>query len=69
MNPTDAVVMGALVLLLVWEGWTLFNKREGDTISESMWRAIVRQPLVAFLLGMLMGHWVWIPSDCWNAFR
>ena len=69
MNPTDGVVTGAVVLLLVWEGWTLANKRKADTISETIWRAIARQPLVAFLLGMLMGHWIWIPSECWELFR
>ena len=69
MNPTDAVVVAALVLLLIWEGWTLGNKRRGDTISESIWRAVLKQPLVPFLLGLLMGHWLWLPSKCWEAMR
>lgn len=53
---TDYVVGGAAVLLLAYEAWTLLNKKKGDTISESVWRATSRRPLVPFAFGMLMGH-------------
>ena len=69
MNPTDAVVTGVVVFLLGWEGWTLANKRQGDTISETVWRAVVRRPLIPFLLGALMAHWLWLPERCWELFR
>ena len=52
---TDLVVGGVTVVLLAYEAWTLLNKKQGDTISESVWRAS-RRPLVPFAFGMLMGH-------------
>ena len=65
-NPTDYVVLGTIILLLLWETWTLTNNHPKDTVSETVWRAMAKQPLVPFLLGMLMGHFVWIPSECWT---
>lgn len=68
MTPpsTDAVVTGALVLLLVYEGWSLGNRREGDTISETVWRVVYRRPYVALWVGILLGHWFWLPDRCWE---
>jgi len=59
MNHTDYVVIFALALLLVWEVWTVMNHRPGDTISESIKRVSFRYPIVAFLAGVLCGHWWW----------
>lgn len=67
MNPTDKVVLLVLFALVLWETWTLVNKRQKDTISESWWRLVYKRPLVSFAMGMLMGHWVWIPERCWEA--
>ena len=44
--------------MLVYEGITLFNKVDGDTISEIIW-ALSKRPLVPFAFGMLMGHFFW----------
>jgi len=42
----------ALVLcaLLAYEGWTLVNQYEGDTISEIIW-AFSKRPMVPFIFG------------------
>lgn len=63
MSRTDKVVAGATVGLLLYEGWTLINKRKGDTISESIWGSMKRHPLVPFGFGMLMGHFFWQKAE------
>ena len=59
MNLTDKVVLGAVALLLLYEGWTLINGTPNDTISESVWALAQRYSLVPFLVGLLCGHWFW----------
>lgn len=61
-TKTDAVIIGGALLYLLWEGYTLINNEERDTISERIWRAS-RRPLVPFLGGMLMGHFFWQAQD------
>ena len=50
---------------LAYEAWALANKRRGDTISEMVWTATARRPLVPFALGMVAGHFFWqrVPDD------
>lgn len=48
-----------VILLLVYEGLTLANRRTGDTISEIHWRLAREYPIVPFALGVLMGHLFW----------
>lgn len=45
--------------LLVYEYLALRNRREGDTISEIVWAATTRRPLVPFAGGLLCGHFFW----------
>jgi hypothetical protein len=59
MSLTDKVILGAVVVLLAYEGWTLINSTPGDTISESIWRIAASRPLVPFLVGFLCGHFFW----------
>ena len=68
MNPTDIAVLIAVGCLLGWEAWTLANRRAGDTISESVWRAR-RRPLIPFLGGMLASHFFWQAQDCLEALK
>ena len=58
MSLTDSVVLGTIVLLGLYEIWTLVNHTPNDTISESVWKAS-RRPFIPFLAGMLCGHWFW----------
>jgi hypothetical protein len=47
-----------LLGLFVYEGIALYRAK-GDTISEIMWAATAKRPLIPFLMGMLMGHFFW----------
>jgi hypothetical protein len=40
----------ALIALLVYEGWTLVNKYQNDTISEIIW-VFAQRPMVPFIFG------------------
>ena len=59
MTSTDRVLIGAIGVLLAYEGWTLVNQTQQDTISESIWRVTQTRPLVPFLAGLLCGHFFW----------
>lgn len=48
--------------LVAYELYTLSNDRDGDTISEIMWEATTRRPLLPFAMGVLMGHFFWQQS-------
>ncbi len=63
---TDTVVLIIVGAALAYELWTVLNHTQGDTISESIWKALYRRPLLAFVLGFLIGHWVWLPQRCWD---
>lgn len=56
---TDRVILGAVAGLLVYEAYTLANRKRGDTISESVWRVNRKRPLVPFVAGFVMGHFFW----------
>ena len=48
--------------LLTYEGFALFNRQSGDTISEIFWH-LSQRPLVPFLFGLLCGHFFWQKVD------
>lgn len=43
---------------VVYEAWSAATHR-APTISQILWKASLRYPLVPFLLGLLAGHLVW----------
>ncbi len=47
-----------LGLLITYEAWSAISHR-APTISQLVWKASLRYPLVPFVLGMLAGHLVW----------
>jgi hypothetical protein len=49
--------------LFGYEGYTLSNAAEGDTISEIIWTLTEKWPIVAVFFGVLMGHWFWQRSE------
>lgn len=67
MNNTDRVLLGAVTGLLLYEGYTVFNKTKDDTESESIWRILPRRPIVPFVLGFTLGHFVWQSQDVYDA--
>lgn len=54
-----ALVGGALA----YEAWAIANQKRGDTISEIVWTATARRPLLPFALGMVAGHFFWQKAD------
>ena len=66
---TDFMWGGAIVALIAYEVYTLANKEDNDTLSESTWRVTARQPIVPFLSGVLMGHFFWQSSDRYEELR
>jgi hypothetical protein len=57
------IFLGLVGGLVVYELVTLSNKHEGDTISEIMWDATTKRPLVPFAFGVLCGHFFWQRSS------
>jgi hypothetical protein len=68
VTPELAWIIG-LGLLLVYEAYSLANRVPGDTLSEAMWRAIYRRPLLPFLIGLVIGHFVWQADKCAELLR
>lgn len=60
---TEAVLVATVAALLAWEVWTFRNRRPHDTISEVVQRTNRRWPIVAVLLGILIGHFFWPLCD------
>lgn len=63
MKRTMIFSLSVIVIVLIYEIWTLTNDVPNDTISESMWEFFKDFPLFAFILGdicgMLKGHFWW----------
>jgi len=53
----------AAIAFLAYEAYALFNKPAGDTISEYVWAAAYKHPLIPLLIGLvtggLFGHFFW----------
>lgn len=55
-----ARVAGVLILLLLaYELVAIWTPAPGDTLSELVWGANEQYPVIAFLAGLLCGHWFW----------
>lgn len=61
MTPTavtDLFLLGVILVLLVWEGYTLLNKAPGDHITARV-RHWSKRPMIPFCIGVLIGHFLW----------
>lgn len=58
-DMTGWVLIGAVVVLVGWELYTLRNNESDDEISAVIRRAAFRRPILPFAAGVLMGHWFW----------
>lgn len=65
MSANLAWLLG-LGVLVAYEIYALANKRPGDTLSEAFWK-LSRRPLIPFLLGVIVGHFVWQSQECLEA--
>ncbi len=64
ITSTDVIVVIITGAILLWDAWLLQKKGEAATIS---WRAVYwekRAPIVAVLIGILIGHLAW-PNHAW----
>jgi hypothetical protein len=48
----------AILILLGYEGYAVFNNVPGDTLSEAVWK-YGQHPMLAFAAGVLVGHFFW----------
>ena len=67
MDRTDKVVAGLIGAAIIYEGYTIVDKRKRNTISERSWPKMGR-PLIPFALGMLIGHLVWQSQDVYDRY-
>jgi hypothetical protein len=49
-------VLLALVFLLAYEAFAVFNHKPGDSISAVVWNAVQSSLMIPFLGGVLCGH-------------
>lgn len=60
----DAAAWVTIVTIITVIGVdALLFGRDKRTVSEVIWAATRRSPLVPFLFGMLMGHFFWCPCE------
>lgn len=59
MTTLRWVWLGWVLVGLAIEGFAIWTRTPGDTLSETIWTLTVHYPLVAFALGVLMGHFFW----------
>lgn len=53
------VLTGLILALLLYELVALSTKTPGATISEIVWNATHRRPILPFAVGLLCGHLFW----------
>lgn len=66
---TDIAWLAGIGLMLGYEIWTLTNKKKNDTLSESVWKASAKVPLVPYAIGLLTGHFVWQSKSIYDRYR
>lgn len=66
MTATALCLLGVIVFLLALEAWRV-AKRDGSTISETVWHMTMRSPWLAFLAGFLAGHLLWQSNRTYRA--
>ena len=61
---TLAVVFGGLAALIAYDVWTLIKRGYNTTISANALLLAGRYPIIAFALGVVVGHMWWPHGDC-----
>jgi hypothetical protein len=56
---TTKIILGATCALVAYDLYAAVSPEEGDTISEVIAREARRRPIIAFGLGVVVGHWFW----------
>lgn len=57
-SHTGRVLVGATVALLAVEAWALRRPEDRwETVSDQVWKAVDRHPMVSVAAGGVCGHW------------
>ena len=56
---TVAVLVLSVALLIGWDLVVICNETPGDTISEMLYSAARRWPIIPLCVGMILGHIFW----------
>ena len=60
MTTSDLVLVGVVILLLLWEAYTLWlTPDKTDHITYRVRKATEKWPLLPFFAGLLAGHFWW----------
>lgn len=69
MNPTYdpiTVVLTTVVIMLAigYDVWTLMTRGYGTTVSYNLLYFSRKYPIIAFAIGVVVGHLFWPHGDC-----
>lgn len=56
MNTTEIVLVVGTILVLLWDMFLYADKNPGNSITQVVIARSKQYPIIAFLLGFLMGH-------------
>ena len=56
---TTKIIVAATAALVAYDLYAAATPQQGDTISEVIAGAARRRPIIAFGMGVLMGHFFW----------
>lgn len=59
MRLTTKIILGATCALVAYDLYAAASPEQGDTISEVIAKESRRRPIIAFGLGVVVGHWFW----------
>lgn len=60
MTTSDWVLVSIVVVLLLWEAYTLWiTPKKTDHITFRVRKVATRFPIIPFLFGLLCGHFFW----------
>jgi hypothetical protein len=60
MRRTTKIILFSTAGLVACDLYAAASAEEGDTISEVIARESRRRPIIAFGLGVIVGHWFWV---------
>jgi hypothetical protein len=59
---TVILIFAAIIVLVGWDIYAAANAHKGDTISEIVFAASLKRPMIPFTVGFICGHLFWPQS-------
>lgn len=56
-------IVAVVSAIIGWDIYLAADDTEGNTISNLVTEASEESPIIAFALGVLVGHWFWTSCD------